>query len=1201
MDAQPPRSYKSLLESPLSDSTDHAVAELIHLEDERQRRKVILIASESICPRPVHDAVASTFANLYAEGLPSLRMSLWETDRLDDHEHQLAYLRRYTDRRYYKGCEYVNFIETLAQRRCAEAFATRSVRSEDIFVNVQPLSGAAANNAVYMATMAPGETVMGMALDSGGHLTHGSPVNRSGRYHKVAPYTVDPATQLLSYDLINEQAQRVRPKLIIAGYSAYPRSIDWKAFREIADDVGAVLLADIAHPAGLVVAGEFPSPVGIADVITFTTHKTMCGPRGAVIMSTDAEMAKRLDFAVFPGEQGGPHINAIAGKAVCFGIAKTEAFRLMQRSVKENARVLGETLEADGIPLAYGGTDCHYVMADLNKVPTPTGETPRGEIVSRILDMCGVTLNKNTKAGDDSAVHPTAIRLGTTWMTQQGWGPEEFRRLGHIISRVLKGMHVYHYHGARKPRGRAKVDVMLFEQTKREVEQLLRDSAVLKADQVHSGYPHYFRIPGKETGEPLPLIQGRTGKAEGLIAVDATAHGIVRVTGARARLFVQGAVTADVWRLRPHQSARAYVLDRDGRVLDDVVVIRDAPTERGEDRYLLATHKGGHDRVVGHLRYLSDGYTLIDDSDLFRKVDGPVVVEDMSDPAARRMCLMALKGKGAIKAIGKLMPGKPLDIGRASEIEVGKARALVDRSTWGGSDGFEVVTKVEDAQRVWESLLGTGATAVKGEAIEPETEDILKAPAGMVEPRKPYFVGQDRVCKMLKPESDKRTWKWVDPGLEPRKTCLYEWHKEHTKTIVPFAGWLMPVWYTKISEEHEACRKTAVLFDVSHMGTLEFRGDGAERFLDLITAPFVPRLHPGESSYGYLLGPDAVPIDDIWIYRRAKDNFMVVVNASNAEKDIDWINAVASKQVVIDSRRPWVEIDCDAFEVRYLKDPRVGRDQRVDISFQGPKSLPTLLECIQDEGLARKVKALKRAAFVQGAVAGVDVIISRTGYTGEAVGFELYVHPSDALQLWESLLRAGRPHGVVPAGLGARDSTRTEAGYPLYGHELAGGFGIGPIEAGYPQFVRFHKPFFIGRTPLLEKDQRRTMRIARFRMLKRGIPVVKPGSPVANRQGQIVGFVSSCASLPDGRQVGMAYMEDRYTETGTRIGVLVPPRGKEPAPKEVAALKLGDRVPMAEEAVVLMRFRDPLKPDDADVEEGKAAKSQSDLTKGVAR
>jgi hypothetical protein len=158
--------------------------------------------------------------------------------------------------------------------------------------------------------------------------------------------------------------------------------------------------------------------------------------------------------------------------------------------------------------------------------------------------MCGVTLNKNTKAGDDSAVHPTAIRLGTTWMTQQGWGPEEFRRLGHIISRVLKGMHVYHYHGARKPRGRAKVDVMLFEQTKREVEQLLRDTSVLKADQVHSGYPHYFRIPGKETGEPLPLIQGRTGKAEGLIAVDATEHGIVRVTGARARLFVQGAVTS---------------------------------------------------------------------------------------------------------------------------------------------------------------------------------------------------------------------------------------------------------------------------------------------------------------------------------------------------------------------------------------------------------------------------------------------------------------------------------------------------------------------------------------------------------------------------------------------------------------------------------------------------------------------------------
>jgi glycine hydroxymethyltransferase len=398
--------YKDLLDMPLTEDLDDFSSDLIRLETERQRRKVILIASESISPRPVREAVASPFTNLYAEGLPGSRMCRWDVDFLDDYEHQLSYLKRYTDRRYYKGCDYVDFFESLAQRRCAEAFANDIAGPDDIYVNVQPLSGAAANNAVYLATLEPGEAVMGMALDSGGHLSHGSPVNRSGKYQRVHPYTVDPATGLLDMDRINEQAQEVKPGLIIAGYSAYPRNIDWKAFKEIAEDVGAFLLADIAHPAGLVVAGEFPSPVGIADAITFTTHKTMCGPRGAVIMSTDVEIGRRMDLAVFPGEQGGPHENVIAGKAVAFEIAKSPPFKEMQRQVKKNARVLGEVLEDEGLTLAYGGTDCHYVMVDLNKVPGPTGETPRGEVVSRLLDLAGVTLNKNTKAGDDSAVHP---------------------------------------------------------------------------------------------------------------------------------------------------------------------------------------------------------------------------------------------------------------------------------------------------------------------------------------------------------------------------------------------------------------------------------------------------------------------------------------------------------------------------------------------------------------------------------------------------------------------------------------------------------------------------------------------------------------------------------------------------------------------------------------------------------------------------
>ncbi|NIP36967.1 MAG: hypothetical protein GWN18_18515, partial [Thermoplasmata archaeon] len=214
------------------------------------------------------------------------------------------------------------------------------------------------------------------------------------------------------------------------------------------------------------------------------------------------------------------------------------------RQVKKNARVLGEVFEDEGLSLAYGGTDCHYVMVDLKKVPGPTGETPKGEVVSRLLDLTGITLNKNTKAGDDSAVHPTAIRVGTTFMTQQGWGEFEFHRLAVIIADMLKGIHAYHYNGAFKPVGRGKLDVMLFEKTKRDVETLMRDSGILREGDAVSDYPHYFRIPGKPTGEPLPLLQGRAPPANGLLAVDASSHGVIRVVGARARQFIQAAVTA---------------------------------------------------------------------------------------------------------------------------------------------------------------------------------------------------------------------------------------------------------------------------------------------------------------------------------------------------------------------------------------------------------------------------------------------------------------------------------------------------------------------------------------------------------------------------------------------------------------------------------------------------------------------------------
>jgi glycine hydroxymethyltransferase len=427
----------------------------------------------------------------------------------------------------------------------------------------------------------------------------------------------------------------------------------------------------------------------------------------------------------------------------------------------------------------------------------------------------------------------------------------------------------------------------------------------------------------------------------------------------------------------------------------------------------------------------------------------------------------------------------------------------------------------------------------------------------------------------LDPTSDKEEWTWTDPGLEPRKSCLYDWHAEHTKSIVPFAGWRMPVWYTKISEEHTAVRTTAGLFDVSHMGVFGIKGTDAERFLDLVTTFYVPLLRPGDASYSHLLGPDGIPIDDIFIYRLAEDDFIVVVNAANAEKDWDWLTAVAERRVVIDSKRPWVEIDARDFRLMDLKAPKNGRDQRVDISIQGPRSLEILLDCIVDEALAMAVRGLERSKLVIGPVAGVSCVISRTGYTGEEFGFELYVHPDDALQLWETLLKAGEPMDLRPCGLGARDSTRTEAGFPLYGHELAGDHGLTPLEAGYPQFVRLHKPFFIGRGPQTAQEEAWKSSIIRFRMARRGIPVVKPGSPVTARHGKVVGHVTSNATMGDGSQVGLAYVQRRYAEEGTRLNVFVPPRGKGPEPKRVHELQVGDGVPHPEEAVVLSRFMMP--------------------------
>src|SRR5574338_1342581 len=335
---------------------DPDVYELTQLEAERQFRKLILIPSESSAPMAVREALGSAFQNIYAEGYPEEETRWMSEEEILDYPARLGDYRRNGDPRYYKGVEYADLVEALARRRAAEAFAANGYSADQIFVNVQALSGAPANNAVYQALINLGETVMGLNLLHGGHLSHGSSVNRSGKWYHAVHYTVD-ENERLDYDKIRALALETKPKLIIAGYSSYSWVPDWKKFRAIADEVGAYFLADISHIGGMVAAGVVSSPIGIAHVVMSTTHKSLDGPRGAVLLTTFPVIAKKLDKAVFPGEQGGPHIHIFAALALTFKLAQTKQFRKLQEQTVLNARAMADQFVLRGLRVPFGGTD----------------------------------------------------------------------------------------------------------------------------------------------------------------------------------------------------------------------------------------------------------------------------------------------------------------------------------------------------------------------------------------------------------------------------------------------------------------------------------------------------------------------------------------------------------------------------------------------------------------------------------------------------------------------------------------------------------------------------------------------------------------------------------------------------------------------------------------------------------------------------
>ncbi|HCB50811.1 MAG TPA: glycine cleavage system aminomethyltransferase GcvT [Chloroflexi bacterium] len=1014
-----------------AEELDPELSQLVSLEDRRQQEKIILIPSASIAPSAVRYLMSSNFGNIYAEGYPKQESRELTESEILDFDAELAYFRRYSDPRYYKGVEYADILEALARRRAAKLFAANGLKPGELFVNVQPLSGSPANSAVYTALLQPGDTIMGLDLRHGGHLTHGSKISRSGKIYNSVPYELDLESEQLDYDAIEEQAMEVRPQLIIAGFTAYPLLVDWHRFRQIADKCGAYLVADIAHISGLVAAGVHPSPIGIADVVTTTTHKSLCGPRGAMILTHRPNIADRIDRAVFPGEQGGPHLNTIAALALALKLAGTSQFRRLMQRVVYNASRLAQKLADQDIRIVSGGSENHLLLMDMKSI-TLDGVHLSGDMAARILDVAGIVTNRNTVPGDQSAFRATGVRLGTVWISQLGYGDQEIDLLAQAIAKVLKGCQPYTYSriGGRKLL-RAKVDP-----------SALQESRAIVNELTHS--------------------QGREGKGE-----------YIEVRNPDAPQFLHYALASDVRSLAVGNGQKTKVFGYDFQIQGELY--RKTP-----DRYLL--HFDSPEitsKVSKWLNDLSDGYIFF--GDLYAKLPGPIVAKQIN---------------------------------------------------------------IDDPL--------------------PEINDSNK----MVVEAKPFYIGLQSGSLDNQGLPD---FSWIDQEVAPLKsTQLHDTHINIGARMVPFGGWDMPVWYSSVSEEHAAVRETAGLFDVSHMGVLEVSGPNATTFLNYLTTNDVNMLKVGQSQYSYLLFPNSEVVDDLFIYRRGPENFMLVVNASNNDKDWAWINAVNQGDVLIDENRPWSKILHPA-TLRDLRDPKWGADCRVDIALQGPRSTDILLSICGDPSLAERIKALEWAQLTEGSLSGYDIVISRTGYTGERVAYELFVHPEQSPAFWQTLLDAGKVYGLIPCGLASRDSTRTEAGLPLYGHELAGPLNLSPAEAGFDSYVKLWKPFFIGRYAYINRRNNRDKVVIRFRMDEKGVRRPELGDPVLDRRGKIIGTVTSCAIDANGYLLGQAVVPTGMSTPGTSI-LIYQLGGGTRTMRFPAEMKEGSRLPIPDRATILTRF-----------------------------
>jgi glycine hydroxymethyltransferase len=1035
-----------LVRDPLKE-LDPDVYQLIELESEKQARKLIMIPSESSSPEAIREAMGSRLQNLYAEGYPDEKSRFMPENDILNYLTHLTSFRRYSDPRYYKGVEYADVIESLARRRCSELFATKDFPANSIFSNVQALSGAPANNAVYSALIETGEPILGMNLLHGGHLTHGSSINRSGKLYKASHYTIDYETGQIDYDNVQGIANEIKPKIIIAGYSSYPWMPSWKKFRKIADSVGAYLLADISHIVGMIVAAALPSPIGFADVIMFTTHKTLCGPRGACIVTTDETIAKKIDKSVFPGEQGGPHVQVFAALATTFLIAKTKNFIKLQTQILINCSALTEQLKNRGLKIAYGGSDTHLINIDCKTIIGNDGTTLSGDMAARILDVAGIICNRNTIPGDKSAQQASGVRLGTPWLSQRGLKESDMGEIADIIADIFSAIEPYTVGMRSGPVARAKVNYDVLEQSKIKV-RTLAEKASMDFTPTKHGYPHYFFI------DDVPENKGE------FCTLD--------FTGKDIREFINYVFEEDSEDLKP-----GYMLTVKCMVNQQAVEGTLGVIDPYHFQFAFKSSLFGH--VATWLRELSDGYASFD-QEIIRRMPGPIYIQE----------------------------GKSISF--------------------------------------------------------------LTFPVEKILSKKPYTIGMGKFVGTSLPE-----FEWKENELkELRCTPLHDVHKKMGAKMIPFAGWEMPVWYSSVVEEHLATRKSAGLFDVSHMGVYQAEGPDASAFLDCACGNDISALDIGESCYTHLMDAHANTLDDCLVYHRGYEKYMIVVNASNDDKDWTWLNFIREGKVLVDLDRPFSRVFGRNVILRNLRDSKEGKEQRIDMALQGPKSRVILLALGCNKEAKQNVINLKRTELCEVKIGGFDLIVSRTGYTGERMAFELFVHPKEAVNLWNALLKVGDSMGVKPCGLGARDSLRTEAGLPLYGHEMAGEHNLGAADAGFGSYVKVYKPWFVGRSEFLKKEKSRTCEVVRFRFNEKGVRMAHSNDPVLDSKGKVVGFVTSCAIDQDGMLTGQAYIERKAGEEGSTI--LIYQGSPSTMGKSLSDLRVGDRIPLPAPATVLSRF-----------------------------